>query len=82
VARPDYVVLPFPFRTGEPLPVTSWNAIRSTLAIDVGDGEDHAITFDRTAVDKRTRLSWSRLTQGRRDGTPSASPPSAERMPL
>jgi hypothetical protein len=74
VARPDYVVLLFPFRTGEPLPQTAWDSARGTLSIRVADGDEHAIAFDRTAPDRRTQLSWSR-----RGGPVTASPTSPPR---
>lgn len=57
VPRPDYVVLLFPFRTGETLPATSWNDDRSVLTIDLGSAGTETIRFDRGHPDHRTRLS-------------------------
>lgn len=60
VAKPSYAVLMFPFRTGEPMPVTTWNADRTILTIRLGQGTTHTIHFDRANPDGRTRLTWRR----------------------
>jgi hypothetical protein len=62
VVRPDYTVLLFPFRTGEALPATSWNANRTELTIDKGPAGTDTIRFERGAKDNRTRL---RVERGR-----------------
>jgi len=62
VAKPSYAVLMIPFRTGEPTPVTTWNADRTILTIRLGQGIMHTIHFDRTNPDGRTRLIWQRAT--------------------
>jgi len=59
VVRPDYVVLLAPFRTGEPLPRTTWNGDRTVLSIDLGTAVD-TNTFDRSRDDHRTRLEFTR----------------------
>ena len=60
VARPDYAVLLFPFRTGEPPPETSWNRDRTSLTITLGASGVDTIRFDRGRPDHRTRLEFSR----------------------
>jgi hypothetical protein len=57
VARPDYTVLLFPFRTGENLPATSWNADRTELTIDLGTAGVETIRFQRGGPDHRTRIT-------------------------
>ncbi len=37
---PDYKILLFPHRKGEPLPVTTWNEDKSVLTIECGDQKD------------------------------------------
>ena len=60
VVRPDYVVLLAAFRTGDPLPKTTWNSDRTVLSIDLGDGVVDTIAFDRSHNDHRTRLTFER----------------------
>ena len=56
VVDPSYKVLLFPFRTGEKLPVTTWNWGKTELTIKFADGTRKTICFDRTNPDHRTRL--------------------------
>jgi hypothetical protein len=58
--RPEFMILLFPFRTGEPLPTTSWNADRSRLTVSPADGLVDTIAFDRAKPDHRTRLTFTR----------------------
>ena len=58
MAQPGYTVLMFPFRTGQPLPTTTWNADRTVLTINLGNGLTNMIHFDRTLPDQRTRLTF------------------------
>ena len=60
VARPDYMVLLFPFRTGERLPTTTWNADRTVLSIDLGKAGVDTIHVERDRPDHRTRLRLER----------------------
>ena len=60
VVTPGYVVLLFPFRTGESAPRTVWNKERTELTIDAGGGQADRIAFDRNNADHRTRLTFSR----------------------
>ena len=60
VAKPGYTVLMFPFRTGEAMPVTAWNADRTVLTIHLGDDHTDRIRFNRTNPDHRTRLTFER----------------------
>jgi hypothetical protein len=68
VARPDYVVLLFPFKTGESLPTTAWNDARTSLSIDLGAGKIDTIAFDRTRADGRTRITMTKRS-------PATAPP-------
>ncbi len=77
VARPDYVVLLVPFRTGERLPLTTWNEPRTELTLDFGAGRVETIHFDRTSRDGRTRL---RREAGPRPGG-AAKPTAKPRVP-
>jgi hypothetical protein len=60
VVAPNYKVLLFPYRTGEATPVTAWNAGRTRLTIDIGEGIVDTIGFDQTHPDRRTRITFSR----------------------
>ena len=60
VAAPDYQVLLFPHRTGEALPVTTWDATRTRLTIDLGGGVVDTITCTRPAGEFRTRVTVER----------------------
>ena len=57
LAAPEYRVLLFPHRTGEPLPTTTWDATRTRLTVDLGNGEVDLITCTRPEGDFRTRIS-------------------------
>lgn len=74
VARPDYVVLLFPFMTGDRLPATTWNDRRTELSLDFGAGKRETIEFERGRADGRTRLR--RLSPAGRgsDAKPSGPP--------
>ncbi len=63
VVKPQYKVLLFPYRTGELLPTTTWNAAKTRLTIDLQNGYVDTITFTSNA-DNRTRISFSRATKG------------------
>ncbi len=41
---PDYKIMIFPFNTGEPLPITNWNADRTVLTVNWANGSE-TITF-------------------------------------
>jgi len=60
VVEPGFKVLLFPFRTGESLPVTTWNAPGNELTINLGDGTVDILTFDRSNPDHRTRVKLKR----------------------
>ncbi len=60
VVEPHYIVLLFPFRTGEPMPLTRWDAKHTKLIIDLRNGLIDTITVDTTHPDHRTRLSLHR----------------------
>jgi hypothetical protein len=55
---PDFKVLLFPHRAGDPLPVTTWNKDRTRLTVEWSDQKDE-IAFIRP-VDGRTRLKIER----------------------
>ena len=65
VVEPHYNVLLYPYRTGETLPVTTWDKAAGAVKIDLGDGTIDTIVFDRTNPDHRTRLSFTRPGQGK-----------------
>jgi hypothetical protein len=55
---PDFKVLLFPMRQGDPLPVTKWNDDKTQLTIEWNNQKD-TFTFKRGA-DGRTRMTLSR----------------------
>jgi len=55
---PDFKILLFPHRAGDPLPVTTWNADRSALTITIDGRTDVIQLFP--APDGRTQLSFGR----------------------
>jgi len=55
VVDPRYKVLLFPFRTGEALPKTSWNADHTELTINTGENVD-ILKFSVNPSDHRTRV--------------------------
>ena len=61
VVEPRYRVLLFPYRTGEALPTTTWNADRTRVTIDLGNGQRDEIAFDTNQADHRTRVAVRRL---------------------
>ena len=54
VVDPKYKVLLFPFRTGESLPKTTWNADHTELSVDKGNGDIDILRFTQDPVDHRT----------------------------
>jgi hypothetical protein len=63
VIEPGYKLLFFPYRTGEPLPQTRWNADATQLTIDLNSGGlVDTIEFDASQPDHRTRLRFHRAT--------------------
>jgi hypothetical protein len=66
VVDPKYKVLLFPFRTGETLPKTSWNADHTELTVDKGKGDVDVITFSTSPTDHRTLVAL-------KHGTPTQS---------
>jgi len=62
VVEPKYKVLLFPYRTGQPIPVTRWNTSHTKLWVNLENGTVDTITFDRTNPDHRTRVEFSRET--------------------
>jgi hypothetical protein len=60
VVEPKYKVLFFPYRVGEKLPKTAWNADKTVLTIDLQNGTVDTIKFDASNPDHRTRLLFSR----------------------
>ncbi len=60
VVEPQFKVLLFPFRTGEPLPVTTWNDQRTELSIDLRNGTIDVLIFERSNPDRRTRVVLNR----------------------
>ena len=59
--NPNFKILLYPFRAGEPLPTTIWNAERTVLTLDSAGLHDE-IAFAPSA-DGRTRVSATRLGQ-------------------
>lgn len=57
---PDFKVLLFPFRIGDPLPETTWNDARTQLTIHIGDQRD-VVTFARDAAG-RSRPAFARAS--------------------
>lgn len=57
---PDFKVLLFPHRVGEPLPVTTWNADRTELTLTLGASTD-VLRF-APAADGRTRVTFTRAS--------------------
>jgi hypothetical protein len=55
---PNFKILLFPFREGDPLPVTTWNADQSKLTLQVGDQKDE-IAFTKEK-DGRSRILVNR----------------------
>lgn len=55
---PEYRILVYPFKYGDPLPVTHWNADRSTLDIAIGNQQDQYALAQADAG--RTVLSMMR----------------------
>ena len=70
---PEFRVLLFPYRHGEPKPVTWWNDDRSQLTIEIGGRQD-VYTFGTTDRD-RTVLAMTR------DGEPVARTPAGPPKP-
>ena len=60
VVDPQYQILLFPFREGEALPVTTWNAGRTVLSISLGTGVVDEVTF---RVDPATGITKVHLTR-------------------
>ncbi len=58
--EPNFKILLFPFRTGEPLPTTTWNQERTELTIDHRNGMVDTIRFSRKPSDPRTYVAVSR----------------------
>ena len=63
VVEPKYKILLFPYRTGEPLPLTAWNAHHTQLTIDLCNGTVDTITLTPNP-DHRTRPEFLRHTRG------------------
>ncbi len=57
-AAPDFKILLFPHRSGEALPVTTWNADRTDLTVKIGERTDR-IGFT-VGGDGRTRVTFTR----------------------
>jgi hypothetical protein len=49
---PDFKILIYPHRHGDPLPATTWNEARTRLTIEIGEQVD-TVRFARTHVDRR-----------------------------
>ncbi|MHC4505748.1 MAG: FN3 associated domain-containing protein, partial [Planctomycetota bacterium] len=49
---PDFKILIYPHRHGDPLPATSWNEARSRLTVEIGEQVD-TVRFATTYVDRR-----------------------------
>ena len=62
VVDPKYKILLFPYRTGDALPLTAWNALHTQLTIDLRNGTVDTITFTPDP-DHRTRLGFLRHTR-------------------
>ena len=60
MVKPDYKVLLFPYRTGEPPPITTWNGNHTQLTIDLKNGTVDTLTFDGSNPDHRTRIRFNR----------------------
>jgi hypothetical protein len=69
VSEPKFKILLFPFRTGEKMPVTTWNISHTELTIDLQNGRTDTITFDGSNADHRTRLSFK--TRGQESAPPN-----------
>ena len=61
VVEPRFKVLLFPFRTGETLPKTSWNANHTQLTVDMGKGSVDILTFSTHPTDHRTLVDLRHL---------------------
>jgi hypothetical protein len=57
-----YKVLLFPLRTGESLPVSTWNANRTELTIDIGEGCADIFTFERHPAEHRTKVTLRQVS--------------------
>jgi hypothetical protein len=57
VVDPRFVVLLYPYRTGEKPPVTRWDEAKARLAIEIPGGPATIVRFDRSSADGRTRLT-------------------------
>ena len=60
VVEPSYRILLYPFRTGEALPQTTWDASRTILTIRLDDGTVDRLLLTRTPPDPQTRVHWTR----------------------
>ncbi|WP_040914287.1 chitobiase/beta-hexosaminidase C-terminal domain-containing protein [Lentisphaera araneosa] len=49
---PDFKVLLYPHRHGDPLPITKWNATKTSLSVDIA-GQSDRIDFASAYVDRR-----------------------------
>ena len=49
---PDFKVLLYPHRHGDPLPITKWNASKTSLSVDIA-GQSDRIDFATAYVDRR-----------------------------
>ncbi len=61
-AAPDFRILLYPTREGDPLPVTTWNSDRTLLTIGNGKQRD-AYTLVKDA-DGRAEIGVARLPEG------------------
>ena len=63
-ASPDFRILLYPLRQGDPMPVTEWDASREAVTLKVGGAEGAGGVTDRitlaASADGRTRVSVSR----------------------
>ena len=55
--EPSYKMLLYPYRTGDKLPETTWDATRTKLTIKLPDGKVDTMIFDRSNPDHRTRIT-------------------------
>jgi hypothetical protein len=62
VVDPKYKVLLFPFRTGETLPKTTWNADHTELTVDKGNGDIDLLMFSTDPKDHRTKIQLKRVS--------------------
>ena len=65
---PDFKLLLYPFKGGEPLPETKWNAIQSDLEINLPDQKD-SISFSRRHIRQdgfHDQTEWGRDCRGER----------------